>query len=209
MQITEAGGRSIDRNSRLSTIRPCFRTFPEIPFRGNFVNNSPSIIPAIENDQQRVALALFREARASNNDYLTFLFFWHVLEVGGEIGESVVDRILASGRCRLVRDDLAKLSPGNRTVGEHLREDIRNAVAHIRRHRGRRALDFYSLAQRNEMKYAARVTHRIAESFMETELGIGQRRLYLLRRGRNGFPTYSDLQNMDNPEAFREAYPRK
>ncbi len=39
MQLSEAGARSCHRGTRLAQIRPSIRTFPEIPFLGNFVKN--------------------------------------------------------------------------------------------------------------------------------------------------------------------------
>lgn len=209
MQLSHAGGRSCPAGMRLSQVRPSIRAFPEIPFCGNFVNNSPSIIPAVDTEQQRLALGLFREARASNNDYLAFLFYWHVIETGKENGERVVDRILAANRLRSAPADIARLSLGKRSLGEHLREDVRNAIAHINRYSGRKALELSNLSERNEMSAAARVAREIAQVYMETELGIGKRKLYLMRKGRGGFPMYVDLAKEANPWRWKDAYPRK
>jgi len=55
----------------------------------NYVNNSPSIIPSVETEHQKLALGLFREVASTNNDYLAFLFYWHAIETGHEKGEEV------------------------------------------------------------------------------------------------------------------------
>jgi len=209
MQISEAGGWSCHRGTRLSQVRPSIRSFPEIPFGGNFVNNSPSIIPAVETEQQRLALGLFREARAANNDYLAFLFYWHVIETGRENGAEVVNRIAATNSLRLVRDDIAKLSLGNCSLGEHLKENVRNAIAHIRRYSGRKSLELSDLSQRNEMMAAARVARRIAEVYIDHDLGVGKHHLYLMRQGRSGFPAYIDLARQKDLWKWKYAYPRK
>lgn len=209
MQLSEAGGRSCLKGTRLSQVRPSIRTFPEIPFGGNFVNNSPSIIPVVDTEQQKLALGLFREARAANNDYLAFLFFWHVIETGRETGAEVVDRISKANRLALARDDIAKLSLGDCSLGEHLKENVRNAIAHIRRWSGRKPLELSNLAQRNEMAIAARVARRIAEAYIEHDLGVGQRRMYLMRKGRSGFPVYIDPAQEKEPWKWTYAYAEK
>lgn len=209
MQLSEAGGRSCHRGTRLTQVRPSIRTFPEIPFLGNFVHNSPSIIPAIDTEQQRLALGLFREARASNNDYLAFLFYWHVVETGQESGAKVVDRILATNKIKFVRDDIAKLSLAGCTLGEHLQENVRNAITHIRRWSGRKSLELSNLAERSEMTITARVARRFAEAYIEHDLGVGKRRLYLMRKGRSGFPAYIDPSKEAELWRWKDAYPRK
>lgn len=209
MQLAEAGGGSCRHGTRLSQARPSIRMFRTIPFGGNFVNNSPSIIPAVDTEQQRLALGLFREARASNNDYFAFLFYWHVIETGYEKGAKVVDRIYAANGPKLARDDIARLSLGGRSLGEHLQENVRNAIAHIKRWSGRKPLELNNLEQRNEMTAAARVARRIAEAYIEFDLGIGKRQLFLMRKGRSGFPVYIDHTREMDPWRWRDAYPRK
>jgi len=49
---------------------------------GHSVGYDINRIPEIETEEQRDALVLFREASSSNNDYLAFLFFWQVIEIG-------------------------------------------------------------------------------------------------------------------------------
>lgn len=209
MQLSEAGARSCHQGTRLSKIRPSMRTFPEIPFRGNYVNNSPSIIPAADTEHQRLALGLFREACASNNDYLAFLFYWHVIETGHEKGEEIVDRLSSNKKIELVHHDIAKLSLGGRSLGEHLKENVRNAIAHIRRWSGRQPLELSNLEQRNEMAIAARIVRSIAEEYIKHDLNVGKQNLFLMRKGRNGFPTYINPAIEKDSWAWKEAYPRK
>ena len=209
MQLSEAGARSCHQGMRLSQVRPSMRVFPEIQFNGNFVNNSPSIIPDVSTEHQRLALGLFREARASNNDYHAFLFYWHVIETGKEKGEEVVDRLSTSNNLKLVRDDIDRLLLGERSLGEHLKENVRNAIAHIRRWSGRKSLELSNLVQRNEMAIAARVTRRIAEAYIEDDLSVGKQQLFLLRKGQGGFPKYTSHTMEKELWKWKEAYPRK
>jgi hypothetical protein len=133
MQLSEAGSGLFNKDIRLSQIRPRMRVFKDILFGGHYVNNSPSLIPNINDEHQKLALGLFREARASNNDYHLFLFFWHVIESGGEDGDKVIERLSNLGMVHWVNDDIAKLSLGGNTLGNHLKENIKNAIAHIKR----------------------------------------------------------------------------
>lgn len=209
MQLSEAGARSCHQGTRLSQVRPSIRVFPNISYSGNYVNNSPSVIPVVNTEHQRLALGLFREARAANNDYLAFLFFWHVIETGHEKGEEVVERLFRNNKLRHVRDDIAKISLGGCNLGEHLKENVRNAIAHIRRRSGRKSLELSNLEHRNEMAVTTRVARRIAEAYIEHDLSIGTQRLFLMRKGRNGFPKYIDLATEKDSWKWKEAYPRK
>lgn len=209
MQLSEVGARSCHQGTRLAQVRPSMRVFPAILFSGNYVNNSPSIIPSVETEHQKLALGLFREARASNNDYLAFLFYWHAIETGHEKGEEVVDRLSTTNELKWVRDDIARLSLGGCSLGKHMWENVRNAIAHIRRSSGRKSLELSNLEQRNEMAVAARVARRIAEAYIEHDLGVGKQQLFLMRKGRNGFPKYANHAKEKDPWRWKEAYPRK
>ena len=198
IQLSEAGSRSFNKDIRLSKIRPSIRVFKDILFSGHCVNNSPSIIPNITSENQKLALGLFREARASNNDYHAFLFFWHVIESGCENGEKVIDRLTSSGKVRWVKDDVDKLPLGTSTLGNHLKENVRNAIAHIKRWSGRKSLELSNLEQRNEMAVSSRIARQYAEAYIEYELGVGVSNLYLMRKGNNGFPRYINHEMRKN-----------
>jgi hypothetical protein len=66
----------------LKEAEPSVFTPPRIRFSGGGGGYDLTSIAHVETEQQRVALALFREASSSNNDYLSFLFYWQVLETG-------------------------------------------------------------------------------------------------------------------------------
>jgi hypothetical protein len=209
MQLSEAGSRSFNKETHLSQVKPTIRVFKDILFSGNFVNNSPSIIPYITSDHQKLALGLFREARASNNDYHAFLFYWHVIDSGSEPGEIAIERLCTSGNVKWVKDDIAKLSLDGSTLGNHLKENVRNAIAHIKRWSGRKSLELNNLEQRNEMAISARIARRFAEAYIEYELGVGNKHLHLMRKGNNGFPQYINYEAEKEYWKWKEAYPRK
>jgi hypothetical protein len=102
-QVTlwEGGRRSWPAAYGLKEAEPSIHTFPRIPFGGSMIGYDLTTIPLIENAAQRIALALFREARASNNDFLSFLFFWQVLETNGGDPVGIINKTLRKQRNRL------------------------------------------------------------------------------------------------------------
>lgn len=74
--VWEAGGSGIPDGFDLSDADPRFFTFPRVPFGGNIIGCDLARLPHIQTDEQRIALALFREANSSNSYYLSFLFYW-------------------------------------------------------------------------------------------------------------------------------------
>jgi hypothetical protein len=113
-------------------------------------------IPKIWTPEQRTALALFREANASNNDYLSFIFYWQVLEVGrGSSAEVFIDKTYTRqpNSLSLIQSDIALLQLGRRRLGDYLRNDCRDAIAHIRRKTGKTSIDIDEPEDRPENRY--------------------------------------------------------
>ena len=78
-------GIGIPEDIRLSNkkVRRVFFRLPKsLYYHGYSYDSDFQRIPKIENEEQRNALILYREARSTNNDYLSFLFFWQILEIG-------------------------------------------------------------------------------------------------------------------------------
>jgi len=71
-----AGGRGWPAGASLDEAMPSIRTFPRIANKGIIYGSDLIQIPLVRTQAQRVALALFREADSSNNEYLSFLFYW-------------------------------------------------------------------------------------------------------------------------------------
>src|SRR6266545_4514602 len=72
--VWEEGGRGWPDGQTLRLAKPAFRTFPRIPFRGNIVGCDLHRLPWVQTNDQRIALALYREAGAANSTYLQFFF---------------------------------------------------------------------------------------------------------------------------------------
>lgn len=190
--IWETGYMSYSEPRTLRQSRPCMYDFPRIPFGGSVRGYGLSRLPLIETEEQRKALALFREARAANNDLLSFLLFWQVLEVRNPTGAvNFVDNEFRRhrGKLRIHGDDLAQLPLGSRSLGQYLHDDCRNAIAHLKRRPGRRALDIDDPEHRRVLTHSVRVVEGFAEHFIRSGLALAKVQ-YLRRLRRGAVPVY-------------------
>jgi len=191
----------------LDEAKPFMSTPPRIPSSGIVLGYDLTRIPHVETDEQRKALALFREAHASNNDYLSFLFYWQVLEVKGRRPEDVVDKTRRKdrSRVRLPKSDIDDLPLAGQTLGHYLLDDCRHAIAHIRRKPGKKTLDLDKAAERIRLTHSVWVIKAFAEYYIRENLGLSNQ-LCLCRQRRNDFPTFVDSQTMRRSQ-FKQAYP--
>lgn len=204
--LLEAGGRGWHHEWPLKDAKPSMFTFPRIPFHGNLVGYKPNILPKIETPQQRLALTLFREAGASNNFYLSFLFYWEILRILGNPVRDVQRMIRKSGRPPIIpNSDLSDLPLDGRTLGAYLEDDCRNAVAHVVRRAGKRNLKLDGVDDRARMDRSTRVVERLARHFIETTLDLREV-LHLVRTSDSKIPVYVDSAFLHR-EKWRPAYP--
>lgn len=191
--IWEGGGQGWPDDHALSKAVPVIFTFPRIPFGGHAVGYDIARIPRIETEAQKVALTLFREAGASNNDYLSFLFYWQVLETNGANPESVIERTYRRNRDELhiSKSDLAGLPLSGRSLGRYLRDDCRDAISHIRRRPGRRKLELDRAEERTRLAISARVMRAFAEYYIRQVLNL-EKHLYLVRKSARAFPIFAN-----------------
>jgi hypothetical protein len=181
------------QNISIRRVRPFTYVFPKIPFGGSTTGyDLPRTIPHIRTSEQRIALSLFREARASNNDYLSFLFLWQVLEVKGAQAVGFIDKIFRKHRHKLHLDPsyISRLPLAGRTLGSYLQENFRHAIAHIKRKPGKRPLEIDVLSERRNLAISTLVVEAFAEYFIREELSLGE--LSLARRRNGGIPVYAD-----------------
>jgi len=85
-------------------------------------------IPNIETENQKIALTLFREALHSNNEYLTFLFFWQVLETGGNEPIGWVNKVYRKKKnfnlLLVSKDEVNHLPLNGKSLGNYLYDDV-------------------------------------------------------------------------------------
>jgi hypothetical protein len=78
--LENLGGNGWSDKASLRKAKCLSFSYPLIPYFGQVMGYGINQIPDIETENQRVALALFREAKSSNKDWLTILIFWNILE---------------------------------------------------------------------------------------------------------------------------------
>jgi hypothetical protein len=204
--VWEAGGMSWPDAVPVERARPHFFQFPHIAFGGHSVGYDTARIPRVQTETQRIALGLFREASASNNHYLAFLFYWQVLEVDGGNPVGYVTKTLRRHRSRLaLSSDFSNLPLGRRPLGNYLLDDCRNAIAHIRRQPGRKTLDVDVREERGRLARSTGVIRVFAEDYIRYRLGLNSS-LHLVRSRRGGFPVYLDEETIASGQ-FKRAYP--
>ena len=204
IMVWGCGGRGWRKEWRLSKARPVAFTFPKIPYGGVVSGFDIATIPKVESEEQRIALTLFREAGASNSDYLSFLFYWQILETRGEEPQGFVTKTYRKRPqgFRLNQSEVNKLPLKGRSLGEYLGDDCRHAIAHIRRKPGRKKLELDRIEERTRITISVRVVRAFAEYYISHVLNL-QERLYLVRKTKRGFPIYVDRDYTWNQPTVR------
>lgn len=81
--VWTSGGFGVPDNYKLRAARCRVFDLHRTPLAGYYIDGYDIVeIPEIENEKQKSALMLFREANSSNNTYLSFLFYWQIMETG-------------------------------------------------------------------------------------------------------------------------------
>jgi hypothetical protein len=67
--------------------------------------------------------------------YLSFLFYWQVLEIEGYQAIGFIDKVYRKHRThlRLSESEISRLPLAGRSLGKYLSDDCRHAIAHITR----------------------------------------------------------------------------
>jgi len=168
------------------------------PPRQAFMTNSGGYditrLPRVESEEHRIALTLMREALSSNKDFLSFLFYWQVLEVRGGNPVSWINKMFhKQSRVHVSQNELAILELQGRRLGETLQDDCRHAIAHIRRRAGKRALRFDRSEENRRIAISTNVIQRLAKLYVKEVLALRDV-VFLVRKGGRGFPMYVDRQ---------------
>jgi hypothetical protein len=193
--VSGLGGGSFPPTLTLRNARPRQFVFPRVPFsRVSRMVGGHSIerIARVTNEQQRIGLTLYREALSSNKELLSLLLNWQVLEIRHKDPVGWINKVVRKHAHDLV--EVIRLLPelplAGRSLGNYLLDDCRDAIAHIRRRPGKRALKFDDDDESRRLWYSAKVTKELARFYIRTHLSVTDR-LYLVRPS-GGFPTYLD-----------------
>ncbi len=211
-------GMGIPEDVRLSNakVRRVFFRFPKSLYYGYTYGSDFQRIPKVESEKQKNALILYREARSTNNDYLSFLFFWQVLEIGYKGGPiNWINKTWRNNQTELrnsIKYDFGKISMGSKKMGEFLYHDCRTAISHLYTLRkGIKKIKIDSLDDTIRIMRGRRIIQEFARFYIKNELNL-QKRLYLVRKSKNGFPVYLDegyYNKIVDSNFYREAYKYK
>lgn len=184
------GNPSWARNGRIRDLKSAQASifdFARIPPGREIGGYSISNIPHIENEDQRLALALYREAGAANNDYLQFLFYWQILYVGSNTKPwDAVNKARKN-----IRDNtwIGKLELNGKTIGDYFRDDCRDAIAHVMRKPGETTIDFDEPADRKRISLSAKAVKTFAHHHILERLAL-KKTLYLFKEKPGSIPAY-------------------
>lgn len=194
VKVYNLGGMGRPDNFKLRNAKCRMYYFPQVPFSGHSVGYDINRIPEIETEEQRDALVLFREASSSNNDYLAFLFFWQVIEIGKNDAVGWINKVYQRKRnkIRFIKEDLDRLKLEGKKLGNYLYDDCRNAIAHIyKRKPGKVKIKIDTPADNTRIILSTRVIKEFARFYIEDKLQL-QKNMWLVRRKGKGFPVYAN-----------------
>ncbi len=192
VKVHHEGGMGIPENFHLKKARCSIYSWPQVPFVGRDVGYDICRIPQIENDNQKNALILFREASSSNNKYLSFLFFWQILEIANSDPIGWINKVYRKNRnkIRVTNNEIQRLPLNGNTIGYYFYDDCRNAIAHIfKRDTGKKKLKLDTLEDNSRISHSDLVIKEFARFYITNNLGL-QKSMLLLKRYDRRFPVY-------------------
>ncbi len=205
IMVGNSGGCGWKNLSMTNTKQPSL-TFPKIPIRGLSRNHSIDEIPHIRTDCQRKALMLYREANASNNEFLSFIFFWQILETRNTSALNYVNNKYPKKReeFSFIERHISSLPLNGRKLGNYLLDDCRHAIAHIRRDKGKKPLDMDCLFERERFWNSLIVVKAFAEHYVQNAIDLNEN-LILVRKAKSTCPFYEVKEDAIN-RGFELAY---
>lgn len=196
--IHPPGGAGVRENYRLKQAKSCIFDLSGIPTgRCAVVGYDICRIPEVETEEQRNALILFREANSSNNKYLSFLFFWQILDIGRNDPIGWIDKVYRKNRdkIRLSEKDVARLPLAKKSLGYYFHDDCRNAIAHIfKRPADKIRLKLDTPADNTRINISTWAIKEFARFYIVDKLKL-TKRMYLLRKHGKGFPIFSSEED--------------
>lgn len=192
-----AGGAGWPDTLDLKETKPNIFVLPRIPV-GYTAGYHLSRVPLVCNQTQRTALSIFREATASNSDYLSFLFYWQVLEIEGRDPVGFINKVYRKHPTllRLTGSNIGSLPLAGRSLGVYLSHDCRDAIAHLRRKPGKKSIELDNLDERTRLRRSVSVVRAFAQYYIREILGLKER-LYLVRRT-GDCPVFADQRALLN-----------
>lgn len=191
VSVRPLGSRGVGASFRLRQAQCNVHSWPVLPFHGYLTGYDLSRVALISGEQQRFSLAIFREARCSNNVLLSILLYWQVLEIGNPRSRHWINRAITNYPAQLAsaKEYVSRLPLRSRKLADYLEEDCRHAIAHIKRRPGRMELKFDSIEEITRLNLSEATLRDLARVYIMDQLKV-TRRSWLVRAKGRGFPTY-------------------
>lgn len=187
------GLRGVPDHFRLKNAR-CNFFYPHLTsLEGCYIGGfGITFIPEIENEEQKNALILFREANSVNNYFLSFHFYWQIIEKGGPKAITWINKTYKKKYDDILyhQEAINHLPLKGKSLGYYFHEDCRNAIAHLIRDskdKTRISLDDFEDNQR--IALSTKIIKEFARFYIKEELKLNKR-MHLVRKWGKGFPLY-------------------
>jgi len=207
--MRHGGGYGASDNLCLRSAQCGIKDLPEVP--GGFSRMKGygiGRIPKIVTPEQSTALTLFRDGNSSNHMYLRFLLFSQVLETAGASPWDVATELYKKYYKELhTKSAFDQLSLGSRKIGDYLREDCRNAIAHFIRPSKRTTVRLDVVSDYRRIQIGAAVIRELAIYHIRFNLAL-QDHLFLMKCHGIPYPQYVD-EDYIKAHRCEIAYPKK
>lgn len=204
-------GIGITEDSRLKQSKCRIYQFTKIPFFKHPAHCCISRIAEIDNEKQRDALILFREALSTNNDYLSFLFFWQIMEIGENDPIGWINKVYYNvnhGKIRIQKYDYDRIQNSGQKLGNYFKDDCRDAIAHIHKRKvGKTKVKIDNLNDNFRIMISTRVIKEFARFYIKDKLKV-QKHMYLVRKKEKSFPMYVQEKHLIK-HSYKKAYEDK
>lgn len=194
VSVSYLGGQGVPDNFKLRSAKCRVFSGRKTPSTGEILGYSLSEIPKIENEDQRNALILYREAMGSNSNYLSFLFYWQILEINNKNPDNWINKSFykKNRTIRFSQNDLNQIKLNDKKLGEYFRDDCRNAIAHIiNRKPGKTKIILDTPEDNIRIAVSTRVIKEFAHTYIKEVLGLNKY-LCLKKNYKDKFPVFTD-----------------
>lgn len=177
VSVSYLGGQGVPDNFKLKSAKCRVFSVRKIPFTGEILGHTLFRVPKIENEDQRIALALYRDAMGSNSNYLSFLFYWQILQINNKNPESWINKSFykKNRAIRFSQNDLSQIKLNNKKLGEYFKDDCRDAIAHITsRKPGKTKILLDTLEDNIRIDVSTRVIKEFAYTYIKEVLGLNK-----------------------------------
>ncbi len=189
--MSYSGGYGWDEKKSLRYAKQGIYIPPVFPVgRGRMLGYDLNEIPAIINSEQITALTLYREAHSSNNPYLSFLFYWQILDVYGTKAATWTNNIFKKNVSELqIKEYLSQINLQDKPLGDYLEKECRDAIAHIKRAPNKTRIDLDSAKDNQRILIAVKIVQKLAEVYIKKHLNLNKS-CFLVKKNNWSYPEY-------------------